>query len=99
MGAVSVGQDPSATAEQARRRMHEEIERVRAGVDQMLGEREHGDDRRLNVLEERLLRMEGRIDQVEQERRHAEWRVFSNIERLLDDLLREMRSIADRLSR
>jgi ElaB/YqjD/DUF883 family membrane-anchored ribosome-binding protein len=31
-------QDPSAAAEQARARLHEEIERVRAGVEEMLAE-------------------------------------------------------------
>jgi chromosome segregation ATPase len=31
-------QDPSAAAEQARRRLHEEIERVRSGVEEMLAE-------------------------------------------------------------
>ncbi len=31
-------QDPSAAAEQARRRLHEEIERVRMGVEEMLAE-------------------------------------------------------------
>jgi hypothetical protein len=31
-------QDPSAAAEQARQRLHEEIERVRTGVEQMLSE-------------------------------------------------------------
>ncbi len=31
-------QDPSAAADQARQRLHEEIERVRAGVEEMLAE-------------------------------------------------------------
>lgn len=31
-------QDPSVAAEQARQRLHEEIERVRAGVEEMLAE-------------------------------------------------------------
>jgi multidrug resistance efflux pump len=31
-------QDPSAAAEQARQRLHEEIERVRTGVEEMLAE-------------------------------------------------------------
>jgi len=50
-------------------------------------------------LEQRLLRLEGRVDQVEQERRYAEWRMYTNVERLLDDVLRELRSVADRLTR
>lgn len=38
VGAVSSGQDPSVAAEQARARLHEEIERVRSGVEEMLAE-------------------------------------------------------------
>ena len=33
-------QDPSAAAEQARRRLHKEIERVRSGVEEMLTEQD-----------------------------------------------------------
>jgi phenylalanyl-tRNA synthetase alpha subunit len=40
---MSTAHDPSAAAEQARARLHEEIERVRAGVEEMLTEQEHGD--------------------------------------------------------
>jgi hypothetical protein len=39
---VSAGPDPSVAAEQARARLHEEIERVRAGVEEMLAEQEGG---------------------------------------------------------
>jgi len=99
----SGGQDPSsAAAEQARESLHEEIERVRADVGQLLAEQGNGGEAprgRVGLLEERLLRLEGRIDQLEQERRYAEWRMYSNVERILDDLLRELRSVADRLTR
>jgi hypothetical protein len=65
----------------------------------MLAEQEGGGAlRRVDRLEERLLRLEGRLDQVEQERRYAEWRIHTNIEAMLDSLLREMRGIADRLA-
>jgi hypothetical protein len=40
---VSTGPDPSAAAEQARARLHEEIERVRRGVEEMLAEQGGGD--------------------------------------------------------
>lgn len=40
MRSVNAAQDPSAAAEQARERLHEEIERVRAGVEEMLAEQE-----------------------------------------------------------
>jgi hypothetical protein len=91
---------PEIAAEHARERLQEEIERVRAGVEEMLAEQEGGGAalRRVDRLEERLLRLEGRLDQVEQERRYAEWRIHTNIEAMLDSLLREMRGIADRLA-
>lgn len=40
MGAVMTPRDPSEAAEQARARLHEEIERVRTGVEEMLAEQE-----------------------------------------------------------
>ena len=114
-------QDPSAAAEQARRRLHEEIERVRAGVEEMLAEQGGGDaalrreldeirqetkryaKRRIRKLEkrtdERLGKLESRIDQVEQERKYAEWRLHTNTEQMLDGLLKEVRAIADLLTR
>jgi len=98
---VSTGpESPEAAAERARERLHEEIDHVRAGVEEMLsGQGGDAGRGRINLLEERLFRLEGRLDQVEQERRHAEWRIYSNIESKLDGLLREMRALADRLSR
>ncbi|HET7177697.1 MAG TPA: hypothetical protein VFI63_03320 [Solirubrobacterales bacterium] len=91
---------PEIAAERARERLQEEIARVRAGVEEMLAEQEGGGGapRRVDRLEERLLRLEGRLDQIEQERRYAEWRIHTNIEAMLDSLLREMRGIADRLA-
>lgn len=114
-------QDPSVTAEQARVRLHEEIERVRVGVEEMLTEQD-GDDaalrRELDALREdtrlyvkkrlgksekrtdkRLNKLERRIDQVEQDRQQAEWRIHTNTEAMLDGLLREVRAIADLLTR
>ena len=74
---------------------------MRLGVEEMLAEQGDGDPqlRRVDRLEERLLRLEGRLDQVEQERRYAEWRIHTNVEALLDNVLREMRAVADRLTR
>jgi ElaB/YqjD/DUF883 family membrane-anchored ribosome-binding protein len=40
MASVSSPHDPSAAADQARARLHEEIERVRVGVEEMLAEQE-----------------------------------------------------------
>jgi hypothetical protein len=44
MRAVTSSDDPSVAAEQARARLHEEIERVRTGVEEMLAEQEDGGD-------------------------------------------------------
>ncbi|HET9162422.1 MAG TPA: hypothetical protein VFN89_03110 [Solirubrobacterales bacterium] len=114
-------QDPSVAAEQARQRLHEEIERVRSGVEEMLSEQGTDDEalrRELDALREdtrlyvkkrigraqkrtdkRLDKLERRIDQVEQERQLAEWRIHTNNEQMLDGLLREVRAIADLLTR
>jgi hypothetical protein len=116
-------QDPSIAAEQARRRLHEEIERVRAGVEEMLAEQgaDHDhpelrqeldtlrEDTRLYVkqrlrksekrTDKRIGKLERRIDQVEEDRRLAEWRIHTNTEQMLDGLLREVRAVADLLTR
>ena len=97
MRAVSSAQDPSAAAEHARARLHEEIERVRLGVEEMLAEQGGGGPSIDQSLIDRL-RLEGRLEQVEQARRYAEWRIHTNVEAMLDSLLREMRATADRLT-
>ena len=113
--------DPSAAAEQARARLHEEIERVRSGVENMLAEQGSTDAdlrRELDAIQEetrryvkqrvrksekrtdrRLAKLERRIDQVEQDRKYAEWRIHTNTEAMLDGLLKEVRAIADLLTR
>jgi hypothetical protein len=118
---MSSPQDPSVAAEQARQRLHEEIERVRSGVEEMLLEQD-GDDadlrkeldeiraetrgyvkKRIGKVEKRMDKrvgkLERRIDQVEQDRKYAEWRLHTNTEQMLDGLLREVRAIADLLTR
>lgn len=122
MPSVSSPNDPSVAAEQARRRLHEEIERVRIGVEEMLAEQAGGGDADLRReldqiraetrryvkkrvrrseerLEARLGGLERRIDQMEQERRYMEWRIHTNTETMLDSLLRDVRAIADLLTR
>jgi chromosome segregation ATPase len=123
MGCVDSPQDPSVAAEQARQRLHEEIERVRAGVEEMLAEQggDHDHPELRKELEEireetkryvkkrlrkseartekRLGKLERRIDQVEADRQHAEWRIHTNTEQMLDNLLKEVRAIADLLTR
>jgi hypothetical protein len=118
---MSSVQDPSIAADQARQRLHEEIERVRNGVEEMLAEQEGGDadlQRELDAIreetrryvkkridksekrtEKRLGKLERRIDQVEADRKYAEWRLHTNTETMLDGLLKEVRAIADLLTR
>jgi antitoxin (DNA-binding transcriptional repressor) of toxin-antitoxin stability system len=122
---VNSPQDPSVAAEQARQRLHEEIERVRAGVEEMLTEQDHDDAalrRELDAIRDELRRetrsyvkertrklekrsdkrfnkLERRLDQVEQDRQYAEWRIHTNTEQMLDGLLKEVRAIADLLTR
>ncbi len=121
---------PEVAAERARERLHEEIERVRTGVEEMLSEQENainGPDlrreldairdesnallkRRIRKTEKRLNKridkvaahakaLEQRLDQVEQDRQYAEWRIHTTTEQMLDGLLREVRAIADLLTR
>lgn len=128
---VSTGPEPpEVAAERARERLHEEIERVRVGVEEMLAEQENGIDdtslhreldalradtnallkRRVRKTEKRLNKridkvdarteaLEQRLDAVEQDRKYAEWRIHTNTEQMLDSLLREVRAIADLLTR
>jgi septation ring formation regulator EzrA len=119
----------SIAADRARAELHQEIERVRLGVEEMLAEPPGPDDaalrRELDALREdtrlyvkkRLRRsekkiersvrkiddrtgaLEQRIAQVEADRIQAEHRIHSDTEQLLDGLLREVRAIADLLTK
>lgn len=127
------GEQPpiSLAAERARAQLHEEIERVRSGVEEMLAEQSAAgaedealrreldalrEDTRLFVkkrtkrverkvegriegVEERTARLEARIDQVESDRVAAEIRIHTATEQMLDELLREIRAIAELLTR
>jgi hypothetical protein len=128
----------SAAAQLARERLHEEIERVRDGVEEMLHEQENGNgsrhglgpsgedvrrelaklrletrtyvkrkvrksekklERSVREIDARTDELEQRIDQVEADREEAEWRIHDNTEQMLDGLLDDIRSIADRLAK
>jgi 3-phenylpropionate/cinnamic acid dioxygenase small subunit len=121
----------SLAAERARAQLHEEIERVRTGVEEMLTEQsaasvedealrreldalredtrlyvkkrtkrtERKLDRRIDGVEARTDQLEARIDEVEAERAAAEVRIHTATEAMLDDLLREVRTIAELLTR
>jgi regulator of replication initiation timing len=120
----------SLAAERARAQLHEEIERVRSGVEEMLSEQsaagaedealrreldalredtrlyvkkrtkrtERKLDRRIDGVAERTDRLEERIDQVEADRAAAEVRIHTATEQMLDELLSELRTIAELLT-
>jgi chromosome segregation ATPase len=126
------GEQPpiSLAAARARAQLHQEIERVRTGVEEMLSEQsaagaedealrreldalredtrlyvkkrtkrtERKLDRRIDGVEARTDRLETRIDEVEAERAAAEVRIHSATEQMLDELLRELRTIAELLT-
>jgi predicted RNase H-like nuclease (RuvC/YqgF family) len=121
----------SLAAERARAQLHQEIERVRNGVEEMLAEQtaagasdealrreldalredtrlyvkkrtkrtERKLERRIDNVEERTERLEARIDQVEAERAAAEVRIHTATERMLDEVLLELRAIANLFGR
>jgi chromosome segregation ATPase len=55
-------------------------------------------DRRIDGVEERTERLEARIDEVEADRAAAEVRIHTATEQMLDELLRELRTIAELLT-
>jgi chaperonin cofactor prefoldin len=121
----------SLAAERARAQLHEEIERVRSGVEDMLAEQsaasaedealrreldvlredtrlfvkkrtkrvERKLGRRIDGVEKRTEALEARIDRVEAERAAAEVRIHAVTEQMLDELLAELRAIAELLTR
>lgn len=121
----------SLAAERARAQLHEEIERVRSGVEEMLSEQaaagaedealrreldalredtrlfvkkrtkrvERRLEGRIDGVEQRTERLEARIDEVESDRAAAEIRIHAQTEQMLDELLTELRSIADLFAR
>lgn len=55
--------------------------------------------KRVRKTDKRVDKLERRIDQIEDDRKYAEWRIHTNTEQMLDGLLREVRAIADLLTR
>ena len=55
-------------------------------------------ERSVREVDARTEALERRIDQVEADREEAEWRIHDSTEEMLDGLLDEIRSIADRLT-
>jgi predicted RNase H-like nuclease (RuvC/YqgF family) len=90
MRAVSSVPDPSAAAEQARARLHEEIERVRTGVEEMLAEQEGGGGEELRRELERIREETRRY--VKKRVRRSERRIdkrVDGLERRLDEMEQE----------
>ena len=56
-------------------------------------------EKSIRKIDRRTDELEGRIDRVEADREEAEWRIHSNTEQMLDGLLRDVRAIADLLTR
>jgi chromosome segregation ATPase len=92
MPSVSAGAEPSAAAEQARARLHEEIERVRLGVEEMLAEQEGGDDAGLRRELDRIREETRRY--VKQRVRKSEKRLDKRIAKL-DERTRELETRLD----
>jgi hypothetical protein len=55
-------------------------------------------ERSVREIDARTDALERRIDQVEADREEAEWRIHNSTEEMLDGLLDDIRSIADRLA-
>jgi hypothetical protein len=64
-----------------------------------VGKSERRLERSIDRVERRVQDLEERFETFERERLHAEWRIHANTEVMLDGLLRDVRAIADLLSR
>lgn len=76
--------------------LRRELEAIREETRRYVKRRVRKAEKRAN---NRIDALEQRLDQVEQERKYAEWRIHTNTEAMLDGLLREVRAIADLLTR
>jgi hypothetical protein len=86
-------------AEELRRELDQLRIETRGYVKRRVRKSEKRIRRSVRDLADRSDRLEQRIDQVEADREAAEWRVYSNTEAMLDGLLRDVREIADLLTR
>ena len=93
------GRGPGVNAEELRRDLDELRIETRGYVKRRVRKSEKRIRRSVRDLDARSDRLEQRIDQVEADREAAEWRVHSNTEAMLDGLLRDVREIADLLTR
>jgi hypothetical protein len=89
MRSVNHGQDPSTAAEQARQRLHEEIERVRVGVEEMLAEQEGGGNEDLRR----------ELDRIREETRTYVKKRVAKTERRIDKRLGKVERRIDQIER
>jgi chromosome segregation ATPase len=88
-----------ADREEAKRRVDQveaKREEAERRIDQVEAKREEA-ERRIDQVEANREETERRIDEVEADREEAEWRIHNSTEEMLDGLLDDIRSIADRL--
>jgi hypothetical protein len=83
--------------------LRRELERLRLEgrryAKRRVGKTEKRLERSIDQVDARVRDLEHRFDAFEQERLYAEWRIHTSTEAMLDGLLREVRAIADLLSR
>jgi hypothetical protein len=83
--------------------LRRELDALRAETSSLLKRRIRKTEKRLNKrinrVDARTEALEQRLDAVEQDRKYAEWRIHTTTEQMLDGLLREIRAIADLLTR
>lgn len=80
-----------------RRELNDLREDTRLYVKKRVRRSEKKLERSIERIGDRTIDLEKRLDQLDEERKLAEYRIHSDTERMLDGLLQEVRSIADRL--
>ena len=92
-------QEDDASTPELRRELDALREETRRYVKRRVRKTEKRIEKQLSKVDDRTRELERRFEAFEQERKYAEWRIHTNTEAMLDSLLREVRAIADRLTR
>lgn len=87
-GDATLQRELEALREETRRYVKRRVRKAEKRLQASVGE-----------IDARTRSLEQRFDAFEQERRYAEWRIHTNTESMLDGLLREIRTIADLLTK
>jgi hypothetical protein len=95
---VGGAQGPAPAGEGLRRELEGLRLETRNYVKKKVRKSEKKLQRSVREIDARTDALERRIDQVEAERQAAEWRIHNSTEQMLDGLLADIRSIADRLT-